>query len=170
MWGCRALLLYPLNALVADQLGRIRRMFGSPAVADRLVEGRGRRVRFGMYTSRTPYPGPRTASRDSLHIAPPFEQFYLHFDEDTGQWIEDAAKKTELMKRGKWPCKDLVGFYAADKIEEVPYKTGKKAGQMRKQYNWDKRLLTQPGDVELYMRQEMHQECPDLLITNYSML
>src|SRR5260370_20497228 len=53
--GVRALLLYPMNALVADQLARVRKLFGDPRVAVRLEALRGRRVRFGMDTSRAPF-------------------------------------------------------------------------------------------------------------------
>jgi ATP-dependent helicase YprA (DUF1998 family) len=51
--GMRALLLYPMNALVTDQLSRVRRILGNPAISDALKEMFGRRIRFGMYTSRT---------------------------------------------------------------------------------------------------------------------
>ena len=68
--GVRALLLYPMNALVADQLARVRKLFGDPRVADRLEAVRGRRVRFGMYTSRTPYPGPPDSSRNDRYLRP----------------------------------------------------------------------------------------------------
>ncbi|WP_413731478.1 DEAD/DEAH box helicase [Sodalis sp. RH20] len=59
--GCRAMLLYPMNALVNDQLARIRRLFGDTDVAKILSKGRSMPVRFGSYTGRTPYPGRRTS-------------------------------------------------------------------------------------------------------------
>ena len=39
--GIRAFLLYPMNARVADQLARVRKLFGDPRVADRLRARRG---------------------------------------------------------------------------------------------------------------------------------
>src|SRR5262249_18530299 len=117
--GCRALLLYPLNALVSDQLTRIRRLLGDPRVATDLEKWRGRNVRFGMYTSRTPYPGKRSGGRDSRYIAPMFDQYYLRY-------IDDNNTRELLKKKGKWPCKDLRGFYAAHEIEEKEYRSGKK--------------------------------------------
>jgi hypothetical protein len=66
--GVRALILYPMNALVNDQLARLRLLFGSPAFAERfhaLGGGGGRHPTFGMYTGRTLYPGPRMASKDA---------------------------------------------------------------------------------------------------------
>ena len=36
--------------------------------------------------------------------------------------------------------------------------------------HWDRRLLTQEGDRELMTRHETQERCPEILITNYSML
>ncbi|MEN8218827.1 MAG: DEAD/DEAH box helicase [Pseudomonadota bacterium] len=152
-YGCRALLLYPLNALVNDQLSRLRRLFGNEKVAELLAQNRGRQVRFGAYNSRTPYPGPRSSTRDGQHIKPLFEDYYLN--------DEFVAKKDALEELGRWPSKDLEGFYALNKIEKAA---------RRNKYHWDKRLKTQPNDRELLTRHEMQATCPDLLITNYSML
>ena len=54
----RALLLYPLNALVEDQLVRLRLTLDSAAARTWLDTHRnGNRIYFGRYTSRTPIPG-----------------------------------------------------------------------------------------------------------------
>jgi len=145
MSGCRALLLYPMNALVADQLGRIRRLFGDDRVSALFQSKFGRRIRFGMYTSRTPYPGEQNSKKARDQIKPLFEKFYLKLD-------EQPALKRQLEEKGRWPKKDLHGFY--NESERL----------------WDRRLQTQPGDTELFTRHEMQRECPDILITNYSML
>ena len=56
----RALLLYPLNALIEDQLGRIRRACdGQSARAWLNANRNGHRFWFGRYTSATPIPGPQ---------------------------------------------------------------------------------------------------------------
>ena len=50
----KCLVLYPMNALVADQLGRLREIFGHIGLSERLKSiGLNRYPRFGMYTSRT---------------------------------------------------------------------------------------------------------------------
>lgn len=143
--GCRALLLYPMNALVTDQLGRIRRLFGNDAVADDLEAMFKRRIRFGMYTSRTPFAGEFSAKKCQYQIRPLFEKYYLKYD-------AVPAIRDELKNRGRWPCKDLQGFY--------------NAGEKK----WENRLQTQPKDTELFTRHEMQKRCPDILVTNYSML
>lgn len=153
--GCRALLLYPMNALVNDQLSRIRRLIGSEAGSGIVSKGRAVPVRFASYTGRTPYPGARSAKRDGERIAPLFDKFYLPV-------IADTDKETRLRTIGQLPEKDLRAFYNKS-VEE----TGARGQRLR---HWNQRLLTQPSDRELMTRHETQLRCPELLITNYSML
>ena len=157
--GTRALLLYPMNALVNDQLSRIRKLFGSLQSSSIISQGRTRPIRFGSYTGRTPYPGPRTSARDTQRIAPLFENYYLKI-------VDNDAKLEGLQRIGQWPCKDLKAFYGKE-FEETTQTSG---GRLRIYRHWNKRLNTQPEDRELLTRHEMQENCPDLLITNYSML
>ncbi|MEG4842342.1 DEAD/DEAH box helicase [Microcoleus sp. B9-D4] len=54
----RALILYPMNALVEDQLTRLRRALDSQAARDWFQDNRkGNRVYFGRYNGVTPVPG-----------------------------------------------------------------------------------------------------------------
>jgi ATP-dependent helicase YprA (DUF1998 family) len=152
--GCRAWLLYPMNALVSDQIARLRRLFGDERLRDLFRERYGRFPRFGMYTSRTPYPGERNASRDKSHLDP-LLRYYLDL-EDAAQKAGDNSQEAQLVhalkERGRWPAKDLRTF------------AGKPGSR------WEQRLRTQPGDRELLTRHEIQQTCPDILVTNYSML
>lgn len=159
MHGCRAMLLYPMNALVNDQLSRIRRLFGTQSASSIISKGRGRPVTFGSYTGRTPYPGARSSSRDSQRIEPLFEGFYLPL-------LASPSKVEDLNAIGQWPSKDLAAFYAKN-LEEIRTTA---SGKERRQRNWNRRLFTQPNDRELMTRHEMQANCPDILITNYSML
>ncbi|WP_438431409.1 DEAD/DEAH box helicase [Gorillibacterium sp. sgz500922] len=163
MFGCRAILLYPMNALVNDQLGRIRRLFGNEKASEILKGSRNRPIRFGSYTSRTPYPGELNNSKNNTHIAPLFEDFYL-------KQVNEPRMVSLLKEKGKWPSKDLVNFYAKDQEEQAVYQSGVKSGKKYIKRNWHKRLKTQPSDRELLTRHEMHESCPDVFITNYSML
>jgi ATP-dependent helicase YprA (DUF1998 family) len=163
MPGCRAILLYPMNALVNDQLGRIRKLFGDERVSAILSKGRRRPVRFGSYTSKTPYPGELRSDKNKSHLGPLFEDFYLKFA-DNQEFV------SEMKDKGKWPSKDLAKFYAKDKMVIGSYQSGRKQGTKRITWNWDQRLKTQPSDRELLTRHEMQETCPDILITNYSML
>src|SRR5688572_8194367 len=60
----RAMVLYPMNALVNDQLGRLRLLFGDPRIVSRFIDWSGRPPRFARYTSRTLYPGVRSEKKD----------------------------------------------------------------------------------------------------------
>ena len=72
----RCILLYPMNALVNDQLGRLRLLFGDPRVVNRFVTWSGRPACFARYTSRTLYPGVRTEKKDQLRLKP-IEKYYI---------------------------------------------------------------------------------------------
>lgn len=133
--GCRAILLYPMNALVNDQVGRLRRLFGNQSVAEEFVSLRKRPIRFGMYTGRTPYPGSRSAQKDRDRLGPLFEKLFRISEE----------KRCTLISEGMWPAKNMAKF------EESGY-------------------ATNTDDRELFTRHEMQRMCPDLLVTNYSML
>jgi len=147
--GMRTLILYPMNALVADQLSRMRLLFGDEAGAQTLENRMGRRVQFGMYTSRTPYHGEYDTDKNDSMVKPVIDR-YLDLQRENHDLFE------ELDEKGRIPTKNLSGFrnFGASK---------------------DTHFRTQPGDRELFTRQEMHSPnqyggTPDLLITNYSML
>ena len=54
----KAIVLYPMNALVADQMSRLRGLLGNPEIASYYNNsGFGRFPQFGMYTGRTPFHG-----------------------------------------------------------------------------------------------------------------
>jgi ATP-dependent helicase YprA (DUF1998 family)/Zn finger protein HypA/HybF involved in hydrogenase expression len=166
MPGCRAILLYPMNALVNDQVSRIRRLLGNSAVSSLVSRGRNRPVRFGSYTGRTTYPGLRSSSKDTQNIEPLFEEFYKPVQQNK----DFERLRTQLENMGRWPSKDLVGFYNEAAAGTKTVKSGKREGKTNKFSNWKYRLLTQSGDRELMTRHEMQIHCPDVLVTNYSML
>lgn len=160
----RALLLYPMNALVNDQLGRLRLLFGQAPVA-RWFEGRsGRPMKFGRYTGRTLYPGRRRdeTRRHSENL----KGLRFYMDLETSAKNDDSAKELiqELRKRGKWPAKPSTSPDSEDGVSAW-FGTGKWKDRDR----WT-RTVERPEDPELLLRQEMHEGVPDLLVTNYSML
>ena len=63
--GIRALVLYPMNALVEDQLLRLRQVLDSERARTWLDDNRGgHRFYFGRYTGPTPLPGRRDGRRE----------------------------------------------------------------------------------------------------------
>ncbi|WP_163468185.1 DEAD/DEAH box helicase [Fusobacterium sp. IOR10] len=144
--GVRALMLYPMNALVSDQIGRLRKMIGDPEgkfreIFYKNIENKDLRIpTFGMYTGRTPYPGEDKESKS--------KELVKTMEKDLVERDEKIIKK--LIDIGKYPSKiNLKNFVNNLKLNNH---------------------ITDENDAELITRQEMQKECPDILITNYSML
>lgn len=159
----RALVLYPMNALVNDQLGRMRLLLGDPRVTTQFTAWAGRPARFARYTSRTLYPGVRKADRDQLRLRS-IERFYLLLlDQANGPASaaqEPAKRLVDILKaKGKWPAKaDIRAWYG-------------NSGQRWQNRAGDfVRAVMRPEDPELLTRHEVLAAPPDVLITNYSML
>lgn len=160
----RAMILYPMNALVNDQLGRLRLLFGDPRIAKQFIDWSGRPARFARYTSRTLYAGVRDPKKDQHRLAP-FGKYYVDaLQRAQGPPSEDQAEAAllvnELKKRGKWPAKpDLLKWYGSKGSRWQDKSTGA-----------FKRCVMLPEDPELLTRHEVQEAPADILVTNYSML
>lgn len=159
----RALVLYPMNALVNDQLGRLRRLFGDRRIVDLFRAWGTRPPRFARYTSRTPYPGLRTPNKDSTKLSA-FRAFFVALEErahDDGSPGQEEARRLigDLQSRGKWPAKPSLRAWF-----------GEKGGRWQDASGTFVRAVAQPDDSELLTRHEVQVAPPDLLVTNYSML
>ena len=153
----RALVLYPMNALVNDQLGRLRMLVGGDAVAAAFTNWGGRPARFARYTSRTLYPGVRSSKKDSSKLAS-LNHFYVKLLEQARSHPWAAERIDELKRRGKWPAKpNITEWFGSGNWRQ----TG--SGPFR-------RGITLPQDRELLTRHEVLEAPPDILVTNYSML
>ncbi len=162
----RALLLYPMNALVNDQLGRLRTLFGSTAVRKWFTTSVGRPAKFGRYTGRTLYPGMRDAARDQKRLKT--LEYYLKIEDGARNGdVKDRALLTMLRSKGRWPAKPDSFLGAFDGLRNWYGKAGTR---------WDDangnaiRAVERPQDPELLTRHEIQAASPDLLVTNYSML
>jgi ATP-dependent helicase YprA (DUF1998 family) len=154
----RALILYPMNALVNDQLSRLRLLFGSPAVVDAFTKAAGRPPKFGRYTGRTLFPGmiPIPGEEDRLRRKLRPLDFYVDLLKSGDPAARELVDK--LKRLGKWPAKaDLLGWWFGPNRRW--YADGRLA-----------RTIEQNGDAELLLRHEIQAAPPDLLMTNYSML
>lgn len=149
MRGVRTIIMYPMNALVSDQVSRLRRLIGD---ADhRFVNifrdtcGRNaRRPQFGMYTGRTPYAGVEPKRGEDRSLAATYSSMVNPETE------EEKAFLQKLIKDGKLPAKENFDEFL-DKL-------------------YNSKHIPNDEDAELVTRFEMQQFCPDILITNYSML
>jgi Lhr-like helicase len=139
----RCLVLYPMNALVEDQLSRLRKALdsdGARAVLD--DEIKGNRIFFGRYTGDTPVTGfnlhPRiTPADDYKRRARQLEKLFE-------EMVQFERTQREVRRRIADPTSDL---------------------------DEDDRFLFPAVDgAELLSRWDMQSHPPDILITNVSML
>jgi ATP-dependent helicase YprA (DUF1998 family) len=162
----RALLLYPMNALVNDQLGRLRNLFGASAVRKAFKDAGGRPAKFGRYTGRTLYPGFRNGERDQQRLKT--LGYYLKIEDAARNGSAKDQKLVEtLREKGRWPGKPDSFLGAYDGLRNwygSPHQHWEDAAgnPMRANEHLD--------DPELLTRHEIQEACPDLLVTNYSML
>lgn len=147
--GIRAIIMYPMNALVSDQVSRLRKLIGDSE--DKFVNifrntcgKKVRRPQFGMYTGRTPYPGPEPTTKQDRQLEKTLTRVVSPQNE------EDKIFFNNLIEEGKIPAKKNM-FEFLEKLHDSCHIPGKE-------------------DAELITRFEMQQFCPDILITNYSML
>lgn len=158
----RALLLYPMNALVNDQLGRLRSMFNDPRVTQAFTNWAGRIPRFARYTSRTPYAGVREKNKDDRRLKS-FEEFYVRIERKAGESGNEADRARALMRqlqaKGKWPAKPSLSTWLGTSGSRWQDRSGAFV-----------RAIAHPEDSELITRHEVQAAPPDLLVTNYSML
>jgi ATP-dependent helicase YprA (DUF1998 family)/Zn finger protein HypA/HybF involved in hydrogenase expression len=147
--GVRTIIMYPMNALVSDQVSRLRRLIGDAenkfvSIFRETCGQDVRRPQFGMYTGRTPYPGFEPKSREDHKLEKTLERMTF----PTTDMEKRFFKK--LLAEGKVPAKkDMKSF-----LENLH----------------DSNHVPNEEDAELITRFEMQQVCPDILITNYSML
>ncbi len=160
----RALLLYPMNALVEDQISRLRAALDSDSahiVMDKYLDGN--RIRFGRYNGSTPVAG---------------HPFQISGD---GQVEKNKSKHTELRKALKSAISQYEDLRERMATKEQELTLARQVGD-REAIAAAQKILKQLAEQstfiprmdvnasEMYHRWEM-QECPpDLLITNVSML
>ena len=147
--GIRTIIMYPMNALVSDQVSRLRRLIGDPdnkfvSIYRNICGQDVRRPQFGMYTGRTPYPGPEPRAQEDHRLERTLARMAFPKN-DTEQAFFD-----KLTAEGKVPAKSDMHAYL-ERLHQGVH-------------------IPDDEDAELITRFEMQQFCPDILITNYSML
>lgn len=146
--GIRTIIMYPMNALVSDQVSRLRKLLGDRK--GKFIEifrdfcGKSsRQPQFGMYTGRTPYPGANPDKTADNKLRKTLQRLVEQEDKEN-LYLE------LLEMEGKIPAKKNLHLF----LEQLQNDIHK----------------PDPEDAELITRFEMQQYCPDILITNYSML
>lgn len=149
MRGVRTIVMYPMNALVSDQVSRLRRLIGDREhkfvnIFRDTCGMDSRRPQFGMYTGRTPYAGSSPKKDEDKRLAETYTKMLCAETDEQREFLD------KLIKGGKLPAKeDFESF-----IDNL----------------YHSKHIPHDEDAELVTRFEMQQFCPDILITNYSML
>ncbi|MBR0406560.1 MAG: DEAD/DEAH box helicase [Clostridia bacterium] len=151
----RTIIIYPMNALVSDQLARFRKIMGDDKFLKIFTEDtHAERIpHFGMYTGRTPYAGdPKSEKNKNLA-----KKYHARFLIDENGSEEDKRKQKDriegLKRINKYPAR-----YGSNGISRFINHL---------EHNEHDPL---PYDAELITRFEMISCPPDILVTNYSML
>ena len=105
MRGVRTIIMYPMNALVSDQVSRLRRLIGDPehrfvTIFRNTCGSQSRRPQFGMYTGRTPYAGKEPKPSEDRALA---ETYGRMVNPETD---EERVFLQKLIKDGKLPAKE----------------------------------------------------------------
>jgi DEAD/DEAH box helicase domain-containing protein len=149
----RALILYPMNALVEDQLVRLRRALDSDAAHKAMDEDlRGNRIHFARYTSATSVTGwlrhprlynaqdRRVRVRERRRVARRIADLWNSL-QSADQTYQAALEEIAAARRENRPVDEQLPF----NFPRVP-------------------------GAEIFSRWEIQRHPPDLLITNTSML
>lgn len=143
----RAIVLYPMNALVEDQMTRIRLALDSDEARTAMdAHFKGNRIFFGRYTSKTKVTG--------FHVHP-----RPNDDEENGQ-LEYARRSRKLQEL----FTDCVAMQETqERARELDEKKSEKEEIVRY-------LFPSVDGGELTSRWDIQETPPDILITNISML
>ncbi len=147
----RALVLYPMNALVEDQMVRLRRTLDSDEARKVMDERFGRnRIFFGQYTSSTPVTGYES------HPRLPQWEVEKKRRQRRGASLRDALRKAE---------DDQVAARAHDDEE-----LRRAEEESRSPADKTRFIFPSLDGGEMLSRWDMQVTPPDLLVTNASML
>lgn len=140
----RTLILYPMNALVEDQMQRLRVALDSDEARDWLNNNRdGNRFYFGRYTGQTPVSGKEYKTRDG-------KQF---LNESKIQKLRDELKDIERTTQAI--DREIANAKTDDECNAALEKRA---------------FFSRYDGAEMLTRWDMQSHPPDILITNYSML
>lgn len=140
--GVRALILYPMNALVEDQMSRLRRALDSDDTRHWLnTNANGNAIYFGRYNGSSPVAGE------------------LKKISDNGTVI-NKRKVSQLVEVLRQIETD------SDRVAQYILATGKTGSEAKELKSFFQRL----DGSEMRSRFDMQVAPPDILITNYSML
>lgn len=144
----RALVLYPMNALVEDQLTRLRKALDSREATELFRrQANGNRIYFGRYNGETPVPG-----HESSPTGTPETDRIKLLTERLGGTYAASYQAARHTKRQYRRLLNAGAPNARQAAEEIRY------------------FFPRLNGSEMRSRWDMQDHPPDIMITNYSML
>lgn len=141
--GVRALILYPMNALVEDQMSRLRKALDSDDTRNWLSENtNGNKIYFGRYNGSSPVAGE------------------LKKIKEDGTFAINTNKVNQLKEQLQQIETD------SNRVAQYIQQTGKTGNDAKDLKSFFQRL----DGAEMRSRFDMQVSPPDIMITNYSML
>lgn len=141
--GVRALILYPMNALVEDQMSRLRKALDSDDTRNWLSKNtNGNKIYFGRYNGSSPVAGE------------------LKKIKDDGTFAINTNKVNQLKEQLQQIETD------SNRVAQYIQQTGKTGNDAKDLKSFFQRL----DGAEMRSRFDMQVAPPDIMITNYSML
>lgn len=148
----RALIIYPMNALVEDQMTRLRDALDNDEVQKWMTERlKGNRIFFGRYNGATPTSG-YPKYKEEAHNTRIYKSL-LHSMQELDSMTEDTLKLLDTTSLSAGDIQKNKDKYAIRRtiFQLTKGKNGIASSEMRTRF-------------------DMQQTPPDILITNYSML
>ncbi|WP_349407933.1 DEAD/DEAH box helicase [Pseudalkalibacillus sp. SCS-8] len=172
----RGLILYPLNALVEDQLVRLRKSLDSEEAKEWLDHNReGNRIHFGRYTGKTPVPGNpankvkvkklRGLKKQMYRKQIELEKHFMHLIQNISSEPSQEIKQKVKLELQSEVTNELLNLNTWNSDEIYHIKT-----KLKEKYHEKITYINQIGGSEMISRWDMQEYPPDILITNFSML
>ena len=154
----RALIMYPMNALVEDQLSRLREALDNDEIRNYLGN---KRIFFGRYNSSTIAHSSIAREAQKRNAA----ETYKRVAEELKKMVEESRLVSKNVADAKMIAENQQSSYT----ERKDYSKIKDAIYTAPRFP-DPSLHENDFSSEMLTRWDMQETAPDILITNYSML
>ncbi|MCM3195816.1 DEAD/DEAH box helicase [Priestia megaterium] len=172
----RGLILYPLNALVEDQLVRLRQALDSDEARDWLQQNRnGNSLYFGRYTGKTPVSGNnenKNKVEELKGILKDLSKKEVDIRKKINHLINNISTNptTEIKKQLKAELRGAISeeilssnTWTLEEVDAIKI-------ELKEQLKEKLAYLSQTSGAEMVTRWDMQHSPPDIFITNFSML
>ena len=153
--GVRALILYPMNALVEDQMSRLRKALDSDETRNWLSSSaNGNAVYYGRYNGSSPVPGELRKTRSDGTVVVNTRK------------VNQLKEQLNKIESNYQDVLDYITNYLPGESDFIELTEDKKRERIKDLKSFFQRL----DGAEMRCRFDMQVSPPDILITNYSML